>query len=246
MKVDRLGNTVINGEIVPANWFKRQWERVWDFIYFHILPIRTWSRLVDLKNSIKRGFQRMFHGYDYTISWGYESSIKFYKRLLSDLIENERGFPSFDLSEICPEHWKSVEKKWKPRLLKGAKFTDCYVKDKVFKKGFEVEDFEKDVFNCWMTYLNYVLHCFMEADPDTCSLTPEYEALLDQVKLPFDKADRKIVEHNGVFMTQYPSRSFTPEEEKRHKRMGEIDQYQTDMLKKGMAEVAKNILLLND
>ena len=245
-KVDRLGQTVIDGEIVPANWFKRQWGYIWDFIYFHILPIRTWSKLVDIKNSIKYGFQRMFRGYDHRISWGYESSVKFYKCLLSDLIECEQGFPSFDLSKICPEEWKPVEEKWKPRLLKGAKFTDCYAKDKVFRKGFEVEDFEKDVFKCWMIYLNHVLFYFMEADPNTCSLTSEYEALLDQVKLPFDKAERKIVEHNGVFVSQYPSKPFTPEEEARHKRMGEIDQYQTDMLMKGMAEVAKNILVLND
>ena len=197
-------------------------------------------------SAVAPGTDIMFRGYDSRISWGYESSIQFYKRLLSDLIECEQGFPSFDLSKICPEEWKPVEEKWKPRLLKGAKFTDCYAKDKVFRKGFEVEDFEKDVFKCWMIYLNHVLFYFMEADPNTCSLTPEYEALLDQVKLPFDKAERKIVEHNGVFVSQYPSKPFTPEEEARHKRMGEIDQYQTDMLMKGMAEVAKNILVLND
>ena len=243
---DHLGQIVLNGEIVSGNWFKRNLERVWDFIYFHILPIRTWSRLVDLKNSIKYGFQRMFRGHDKTICWGYESSIKFYKCLLSDLLKCEQGFPAFDLSDICPEEWKKVDAKWRPRLLKKAKYNDCYVKKQVFKKGVNIEEFEDDVMACWKEYIANVLHCFMEADPDTCSLTPEYEELLKQVRLPFDSKDRQIVLHNGIYVVQYPSKPYTKDEDKVHNRLREIDEYQTDMLKKGMAEVAKNILILND
>ena len=70
--------TVINGKIVYANRFLRWGEAVWDFIYFHILPIRLWHRLVALKDSFKYAMERAFTGFDRRISWGYESSIDFY------------------------------------------------------------------------------------------------------------------------------------------------------------------------
>ena len=250
-KVDRLGQTVIDNEIVPANWFKRQWECVWDFLYFHVFPMRTIGWLGDRKRDIRRGFQRMFRGYDETISWGYESTIAFYKALLGDLIKYAHGHPGSvaAFGEICPREWQQVKDKWSKKVPEGKTFDEILEDDDTTLTPKEQEEYFEDCFNCWISYLKRVKHYFDEADSNTCSKRKEQEELYSRMKNPFDKRERKVVEINGVFVTQYPSLGDSPEDNEQRKILDEltkIDNYMTDQLKLGMAEVAKNILYLND
>ena len=240
--------TVINNKIVYANRFLRWGEAVWDFIYDHILPVGLWYRLVDIKDEIKYGFERMFTGFDRRISWGTDSTIQFYKRLLSDLYKNVHAWPgnTKTMREICPEEWKEVEDKWMKKISDGQTL------DKIINEGIEglnAEEFSNDGFECWKKYIKRVLHYFEEADPETCSKKARVEELYSKMRNPFDEKERMVVEHGGEYFYQYPSLGHSDEDEKQRailKELNEIDEYQIEQLKLGMAEVAKNIVYLND
>ena len=247
---------VKNNKIVYANWFLRQGEAVWDFIYSHVLPIRMWYWFGDQKKKVIYGFERMFTGFDRRISWGYESSIDFYKRLLSDLIKNAHGHPT-NLWDICQEEWNSFMEQEYAFLLKDH--PECKSVKEIAEKEMSGKlDLEKsglrdafydDMFKCWKKYLKRVLHYFNEADPETSSTRIEQEELYAQMKNPFEEKERTVVEHNGMLFYQYPSLGDSEEDQKQRKILEElnsIDEYKIEMLKKGMAEVAKNIVYLND
>ena len=240
--------TVIDGKIVYANRFLRWGEAIWDFIDDHLIPWRIICWLGEQKRKIRYGFQRMFRGYDETISWGYESSIKFYKKLLSDLIEYSHGHPT-NLWEICPVEWdKHVVQKWQPKL-KNSDLTKYSFDIEEFSTKEDREEFFEDCFKAWMAYLNKVLNYFNEADSDTCSKNSEKEELYNKLKNPFDEKKRTVVEHNGQYFYQYPSLGDSPEDKAEReilKKLNEIDEYQLEQLKYGMAEVARNIVYLND
>ena len=66
------------------------------------------------------------------------------------------------------------------------------------------------------------------------------------MKNPLDKKNRTVVEHNGEYFYQYPSLGDSKEDNEQRKILEDlngIDEYQIEMLKKGMAEIAKNIVL---
>lgn len=240
---------VINNKIVYANRFLRWGEAVWDFIYYHILPIRLWHRLVALKDRFKYAMERAFTGFDRRISWGYESSIDFYKRLLSDLYKNVHAWPgnAKTMREICPEEWKEVEEKWLKKLPEGKVLDDIINYDGI--DGLSAEEYSNDGFECWRKYIKRVLHYFEEADPETCSKKARVEELYSKIRNPFDEKERAIVEHNGEYFYQYPSLGNSEKDNEQRailKELNEIDEYQIEQLKLGMAEVAKNIVYLND
>lgn len=245
----KIKQTVINNEIVPANWFIRQAERFWDFIYYHILPVRLWHRLVELKDRFKYAMERAFTGFDRRISWGTDSTIQFYKRLLSDLYKNVHAWPgnAKTMREICPEEWKEVEEKWLKKLPEGKVLDDIINYDGI--DGLSMEEYSNDGFECWRKYIKRVLHYFEEADLESCSKRAREKELYDKLKNPFDEKERTIVEHNGEYFYQYPSLGHSDEDEQQRailKELNEIDEYQLEQLKLGMAEVAKNIVYLND
>lgn len=240
---------VINNKIVYANRFLRWGEAVWDFIYYHILPIRLWHRLVALKDRFKYAMERAFTGFDRRISWGYESSIDFYKRLLSDLYKNVHAWPgnAKTMREICPEEWKEVEEKWLKKLPEGKVLDDIINYDGI--DGLSAEEYSNDGFECWRKYIKRVLHYFEEADPETCSKKARVEELYSKIRNPFDEKEHAIVEHNGEYFYQYPSLGNSEKDNEQRailKELNEIDEYQIEQLKLGMAEVAKNIVYLND
>lgn len=244
----KLRQTIKNDKIVYANWFIRCGEAVWDFIYDHILPVRAWYWLVDIKDEIKYGFERMFTGFDRRISWGTDSTIQFYKRLLSDLYKHIHGWPGTakTMREICPDEWKEVEDKWLKKLPEG-KTLDDLINGGI--DGLSTEEFSNDGFECWKKYIKRVLHYFEEADPETCSLNAKKDELYSRMKNPFDEKKRTIVEHNGEYFYIYPSLGDTEEDQEQRKILNElnqIDEYMYEQLKLGMAEVAKNIVYLND
>lgn len=239
---------VINNKIVYANRFLRWGEAIWDFIYDHILPVGLWYRLVDVKNAVKYAFERAFTGFDRRISWGYESSIAFYKRMLSDLYENVHGWPGTakSMREICPKEWKEVEDKWTKRLPEG-KTIDDIINEGI--EGIDTEEFSDDGFECWRKYIKRVLHYFEEADSETCSKRKRQEELYNEMKNPFDVKERKVIEHNGMLIYEYPSLGHSEEDEKQRdilKELNAIDEYKIEQLKLGMAEIARNIIYLND
>lgn len=240
--------TVIDGKIVYANWFLRQGEAFLDFFKDHVLPMRTWYKLVELKDRFKYAMERAFTGFDRRISWGSDSSVAFYKRLLSDLYKNVHGWPgnAKTMREICPEEWKEVEDKWAKKLPPG-KTLDDIINEGI--DGVSSEEYSNDGFQAWRKYIKRVLHYFEEADPDTCSKKALQDELYDKMKNPFDEKERTIVEHNGMFFYQYPSLGHSDEDNEQRsilEELNEIDEYQTEQLKLGMAEVAKNIVYLND
>lgn len=244
----KIKQTVINNEIVPANWFIRQAERVWDFIYYHILPVGLWYRLVELKDRFKYAMERAFTGFDRRISWGTDSTIQFYKRLLSDLYKHIHGWPgnAKTMREICPDDWKEVEDKWSKKLPEG-KTLDDLINEGI--DGLSTEEFSNDGFECWKKYIKRVLHYFEEADPETCSKKARVEELYSKMRNPFDEKERTVVEHNGEYFYQYPSLGDSEKDNEQRsilKELNEIDEYQIEQLKLGMAEVAKNIVYLND
>ena len=240
--------TVIDGKIVYANRFLRWGEAVWDFIYDHILPVGLWYRLVDIKDEIKYGFERMFTGFDRRISWGTDSTIQFYKRLLSDLYKNVHAWPgnAKTMREICPEEWKEVEDKWMKKISDGQTL------DKIINEGIDglsAEEFSNDGFECWKKYIKRVLHYFEEADSETCSKKARVEELYSKIRNPFDEKERMVVECNGEYFYQYPSLGDSEKDNEQRsilKELNEIDEYRLEQLKLGMAEVAKNIVYLND
>lgn len=240
--------TVIDGKIVYANRFLRWGEAVWDFIYDHILPVGLWYHLVDIKDEIKYGFERMFTGFDRRISWGTDSTIQFYKRFLSDLYKNVHAWPgnAKTMREICPEEWKEVEDKWMKKISDGQTL------DKIINEGIEglsAEEFSNDGFECWKKYIKRVLHYFEEADPETCSKKARVEELYSKIRNPFDEKERTVVECNGEYFYQYPSLGDSEKDNEQRailKELNEIDEYRLEQLKLGMAEVAKNIVYLND
>ena len=240
--------TVIDGKIVYANWFLRQGEAIWDFIYDHVLPIGTWHRFRDKLDLLKYAYERAVTGFDRRISWGTDSTIQFYKRLLSDLYKNTHGWPgnTKTMREICPEEWKEVEEKWLKKLPEG-KTLDDLINEGI--DGLSAEEFSNDGFECWKKYIKRVLHYFEEADPETCSKKALEEELYSKMKNPFDEKERTVVEHNGEYFYQYPSLGDSDEDNEQRdilKKLNDIDEYQIEQLKLGMAEVAKNIVYLND
>lgn len=241
--------TVIDGKIVYANRFLRWGEAVWDFVYDHILPVGLWYRLVALKDRFKYAMERAFTGFDRRISWGTDSTIQFYKRLLSDLYKNVHAWPGSakTMREICPEEWKEVEEKWLKKLPEGKVLDDIINYDGI--DGLSMEEYSNDGFECWRKYIKRVLHYFEEADSETCSKKSRVEELYSKMRNPFDEKERTVVEHNGEYFYQYPSLGNSEEDNKQRsilKELNEIDEYQLEQLKLGMAEVAKNIVYLND
>ena len=239
---------VINNKIVYANRFLRWGEAVWDFIYDHVLPVRTWYRFVDLKDRFKYAMERAFTGFDRRISWGTESTVQFYKRLLSDLYKNAHGWPgdAKTMREICPEEWKEVEDKWTKKLPEG-KTLDNLINEGI--DGLSSEEYSNDGFECWRKYIKRVLHYFEEADSNTCSKKARVEELYSKMRNPFEEKERTVVEHNGVLFYQCPSLGNSEKDNEQRKildELREIDEYQLEQLKLGMAEVAKNIIYLND
>ena len=239
---------VINNKIVYANRFLRWGEAVWDFIYDHVLPVRIWYRLVDLKDRFKYATERAFTGFDRRISWGTESTVQFYKRLLSDLYKNAHGWPgnAKTMREICPEEWKEVEDKWTKKLPEG-KTLDNLINEGI--DGLSSEEYSNDGFECWRKYIKRVLHYFEEADSNTCSKKVRVEELYSKMRNPFEEKERTVVEHNGMLFYQYPSLGNSEKDNEQRKildELREIDEYQLEQLKLGMAEVAKNIVYLND
>ena len=239
---------VINNKIVYANRFLRWGEAVWDFIYDHILPVGLWYRLVDLKDRFKYAMERAFTGFDRRISWGTESTVQFYKRLLSDLYKNAHGWPgdAKTMREICPEEWKEVEDKWTKKLPEG-KTLDNLINEGI--DGLSSEEYSNDGFECWRKYIKRVLHYFEEADSNTCSKKARVEELYSKMRNPFEEKERTVVEHNGVLFYQCPSLGNSEKDNEQRKildELREIDEYQLEQLKLGMAEVAKNIIYLND
>lgn len=240
---------VINNKIVYANRFLRWGEAVWNFIYDHILPVGLWYRLVALKDRFKYAMERAFTGFDRRISWGTDSTIQFYKRLLSDLYKNVHAWPGSakTMREICPEEWKEVEEKWLKKLPEGNVLDDIINYDGI--DGLNMEEYSNDGFECWKKYIKRVLHYFEEADPKICSKKSRVEELYSKMRNPFNEKERTIVEHNGEYFYQYPSLGHSDEDEQQRailKELNEIDEYQLEQLKLGMAEVAKNIVYLND
>lgn len=240
---------VINGKIVYANRFLRWGEAVWDFIYDHILPVGLWYRLVALKDRFKYAMERAFTGFDRRISWGTDTTIQFYKRLLSDLYKNVHAWPgnAKTMREICPDEWKEVEEKWLKKLPEGKVLDDIINYDGI--DGLSMEEYSNDGFECWRKYIKRVLHYFEEADSETCSKKARVEELYSKIRNPFDEKERTIVEHNGEYFYQYPSLGNSEEDNEQRsilKELNEIDEYQLEQLKLGMAEVAKNIVYLND
>jgi len=239
---------VIDGKIVYANRFLRWGEAVWDFLYDYILPVGTWYRLVALKDRFKYAMERAFTGFDRRISWGTDSTIQFYKRLLSDLYKNAHGWPgnAKTMREICPDEWKEVEDKWLEKLPKG-KTLDDLINEGI--DGLSTEEFSNDGFECWKKYIKRVLHYFEEADSETCSKKAKVEELYSKMRNPFDEKKRTVVEHNGEYVYHYPSLGDSEEDNEQRsvlKELIEIDKYQLEQLKLGMAEIAKNIVYLND
>lgn len=239
---------VKNNKIVFANPIVRFFDTIWDFIYWHILPLRTWHWLGEQKRKVIYGFERMFTGFDRRISWGEESTIAFYKRLLSDLYKNVHGWPgtAAKMREICPLEWAEVEAKWKDKLPEGKELDDLFY---IKINGIDENEYFEDGFQCWKKYIKRVLHYFEEADPETCSLNKKKEELYDQMKNPFDEKHRTVVEHNGEYFYQYPSLGDSEEDQAQRKVLDElnhIDEYMYEQLKLGMAEIAKNIIYLND
>ncbi len=244
----KFRQTIRNDKIVYANWFIRIGNAVWDFIYWHLLPLRTWYWLGSIKRKIIYGFERMFTGFDRRISWGEESTIAFYKRLLSDLYKHAHGWPgsSKKMKEICPLEWAEVEAKWKDKLPEGKELDDLF-QEKI--EGINEDEYFEDGFQCWKKYIKRVLHYFEEADPETCSLNAKKEELYDKMKNPFDEKKRTVVERNGEYFYLYPSLGDSEEDQEQRRILNElnhIDEYMYDQLKLGMAEVAKNIVYLND
>lgn len=240
---------VINNKIVYANRFLRWGEAVWDFIYDHILPVGLWYRLVALKDRFKYAMERAFTGFDRRISWGTDSTIQFYKRLLSDLYEHVHAWPgnAKTMREICPEEWKEVEEKWLKKLPEGKVLDDIINYDGI--DGLSMEEYSNDGFECWRKYIKRVLHYFEEADSETCSKKARVEELYSKMRNLFDEKERTVVEHNGEYFYQYPSLGNSEEDNEQRsilKELNEIDEYQLEQLKLGMAEVAKNIVYLND
>jgi len=241
--------TVINGKIVYANRFLRWGEAAWDFLYDHVLPVKIWYRLIDWKDRVKYALERAFTGYDRRISWGYESTISFYKRMLSDLYKNVHGCPGSieDLKTICPEEWSEIEEKWKPELKDGITYEDLFVGNTSDEKLSHL--FFEDCFQAWRKYIKRVLHYFEEADPESSSKKGRQEELYAQMKNPFDEKERTVVEHNGQYFYQYPSLGNSEEDNRQReilRELSEIDEYYLEQLKLGMAEIAKNIIYLND
>lgn len=240
---------VINNKIVYANRFLRWGEAVWDFIYDHILPVGLWYRLVALKDRFKYAMERAFTGFDRRISWGTDSTIQFYKRLLSDLYKHVHAWPgnAKTMREICPDEWKEVEEKWLKKLPEGKVLDDIINYDGI--DGLSMEEYSNDGFECWKKYIKRVLHYFEEADPETCSKKARAEELYSKMRNPFDEKERTVVEHNGEYFYQYPSLGNSEKDNEQRsilKELNEIDEYQLEQLKLGMAEVAKNIVYLND
>ena len=240
---------VKNNKIVYANRFLRWGEAIWNFVYDHILPVRLWYRLVELKDRFKYAMERAFTGFDRRISWGTDSTIQFYKRLLSDLYKNVHAWPgnAKTMREICPYEWKEVEDKWLKKLPEGKVLDDIINYDGI--DGLSMEEYSNDGFECWRKYIKRILHYFEEADSETCSKKARVEELYKMFKNPFDEKERKVVEHNGMLFYEYPSLGHSDEDEKQRailKELNEIDEYQIEQLKLGMAEVAKNIIYLND
>lgn len=240
--------TIINNKIVYANRFLRWGEAVWDFIYDHILPVGLWYRLVALKDRFKYAMERAFTGFDRRISWGYESSIDFYKRLLSNLYKHVHAWPgnAKTMREICPDEWKEVEDKWLKKLPEGKTLDDLLNEG---TDDLSMEEYSNDGFECWRKYIKRVLHYFEEADSETCSKKARVEELYSKMRNPFDEKERTVVEHNGEYFYQYPSLGDSKEDNEQRsilKELNEIDEYQLEQLKLGMAEVAKNIIYLND
>ena len=243
-----MKRTVIDNEIVLANPIFRFLAKIWDFIDDYLIPWKIIYKFGDLKRSVRRGFQRMFRGYDETISWGYESTIKFYKKLLSDLIEYSHGQPT-NLWEICPVEFDSiVVKKWQP-IFPDKDLTKMSCDGEGFATEEQYNEYFDDCFKAWMVYLNKVLSYFNEADSDTCSKNAEKEELYKKLKNPFEEKKRTVVKHNGEYYYQYPPLGDSDEDNAQReilKKLNEIDEYELEQLKLGMAEVARNIVYLND
>ena len=241
----KIKQTVINNEIVPANWFFRQGEKFWDFLYFHVFPIRTWYMLISFKDKVKYALERAFTGFDRRISWGYEYQIAFYKRMLSDLYKYAHGWPgsATAMKEICPEECKVVEEKWKDTLPEEKTLDDILFQE---IPGINIKDFSEDGFQAWKKYIRRVLNYFEEADPETCSKRFELEELESELHSPFDEAKRTVVEQNGEYYYIYSSIDVNSKETKVLDKIREIEQYQIDQFKLGMNEIAKNSIYLCD
>jgi len=240
---------VIGDRIVYANWFLRQLDALWDFIYFHVLPVRTWYRLVNCKDRVVYAFERAFTGFDRRISWGYESSIHFYKRLLGDLYKYSQAFPG-NLEDIAPEEWESmVVDKWLPKFKDKEAFdrASLFCGDDDGLTDDERSEFSDDCFNAWKAYIKRVLHYFEEADADTCSQKNELEG-----QFKWSMGQRKVTEINGELFYMYESTAGKEKSEQDlindriFKRDREIEKYRLENLKLGMQEVAKNILRFCD
>ena len=226
----KFKKTVINNKIVYANWFLRQLASFYDFVYFHILPIKTWDKLINLRYRIKYAFQRAFTGFDCRISWGPESTISFYKRLLGDLYKNCNGWPG-SLKEICHDEWNTVREKW-IKIIGEEKFNSA----SDFAHGYsslseeQREEFDDDCFKAWKSYILRVLNYFNEADPKTCSMKNEYDG---EFKWEWDK-DITVEERNGEFYYVRKPKNYNDEQEKKNKlyidREREIENYQAECL----------------
>lgn len=254
----KFKQTVINNKIVYKNWFLRQGEAIWDFLYFHVFPIGTWCKIVDWKNRIKYALERAFTGFDRRISWGYESSIAFYKRLLSDLYRNVHGWPGSakQMKEICPIEWAEVEKKWQEKLPEGKTLEDLEKvgmgeKIEIENKDVLYDEYCEDGFQAWRKYIGRVLNYFIEADPETSSKskTAIYDEM-DKNKLSFfDESTMTVKEVNGEYYYVYPSLGNSEKDNKVREclnQLEEIETYYIDQFKLGMAEIGKNALYLND
>jgi len=238
---------VRNNKIVYANWFLRQLDALWYFIYFHILPLRTWRRLIEIKYEIIYAFERAFTGYDRRISWGYYSTIRFYKRMLSDLYKYTQAFPG-NLENIAPEEWQKVIDKWLPVFKTREAFDKAatFIEESGLSED-QYKEFSDDCFHAWKDYIKRVLHYFEEADEETCSQKNELE---DQFVWNMEK-NRQVVEYNGELCYSYPSThdSNDPQDlinSKIFERDEEIEKYRMEQLNLGMQEIAKNLTYFGD
>lgn len=193
------------------------------------------------KNRLVYAWERATKGFDRRISWGYESMVKFYVKMLSDLIEYASGRP-MGLHEICPEEFAAVVDKWNEIL--GTDYSSDYdfvgltQKSREYE-GLKMTDLQRDEYfddthNAWLDYLKRVRQYFLDSVPETCSMKNEYED--DFIFNP-----TWIELENGSFRME---ENLSEEQEKKNKlysdRQRVIEKFMFDSLKKGLNEIAKN------
>lgn len=242
--MNRFKKIVKGNQIVYANWFLRQLESIWDFIYFKLLPISLWYKVKEWWSIyFVYPIERALFGFDRRISWGYESTLKFYKKLLSDLIKYSHGYPT-ELSEICPEEWKNhIVSKWASQIpdIENMSFFTSF--DKIDNDEIK-RQFSDDCYNCWILYLSRVYYYFSEADEETSSHKFDYSTI-DKIEL-FSEKNRKVVEYNGELYYQYAPTELDEKYDKALKEISDNENYRIEQFKLGMNEIAKNIIYMCD